>query len=67
MRELGYGRGYAYDHDAPDAFSGADYWPKGLAPQRFYQPTERGFEARLAERLATWERRRAELATSREQ
>ena len=67
MRELGYGCGDAYDHDAPDAFSGADYWPKGLAPQRFYQPTERGFEARLAERLATWERRRAELATSREQ
>ncbi|WP_375382220.1 replication-associated recombination protein A [uncultured Sphingomonas sp.] len=64
MRDLGYGRGYAYDHDAPDAFSGADYWPKGLAPQRFYQPTERGFEARLSERLATWERRREELAQS---
>ncbi len=64
MRDLGYGRGYAYDHDAPDAFSGADYWPDGMEPQRFYQPTERGFEARLAERLGTWERRRAELARS---
>ncbi|MGI4732870.1 MAG: replication-associated recombination protein A [Janthinobacterium lividum] len=62
MRDLGYGRGYAYDHDAPDAFSGANYWPEALGPQRFYTPTDRGFEARLAERLATWERRRAALA-----
>ncbi len=62
MRELGRGRGYRYDHDAPDAFSGADYWPAGLDPQRFYEPTERGFEAKIAERLATWDRRRRELA-----
>ena len=60
LRDLGYGEGYAYDHDAPDAFSGADYWPDGMAPQTFYEPTERGFEARLRERLQQWERLRAE-------
>ncbi len=55
MREMGYGKGYAYDHDAnADAFSGADYWPEGLARQTFYTPTERGFEKRLSERLAYW-------------
>jgi putative ATPase len=59
MRDLGYGEGYRYDHDAPDAFSGADYWPEGIAPQRFYEPSERGFEKRLAERLAWWDERRA--------
>src|SRR3712207_8080887 len=40
----GYGKGYAYDHDEPDAFSGQDYWPEALGRQRFYAPTERGFE-----------------------
>ena len=54
MRDLGYGAGYAYDHDAPDAFSGADYWPHGMTPQTFYQPTDRGHEKRIAERLAWW-------------
>lgn len=60
MRDLGYGEGYAYDHDAADAFSGADYWPDELEPQRFYEPTERGFEARLRERLQRWDALRAE-------
>jgi len=58
MRDLGYGKGYQYDHDAADAFSGADYWPDGMAPQRYYEPTDRGFEKRLAERLAWWDERR---------
>jgi putative ATPase len=58
MRELGYGKGYAYDHDAADAFSGADYWPEELGAQRFYEPSERGFEKRIAERMAWWEERR---------
>ncbi|WP_174296731.1 replication-associated recombination protein A [Sphingomonas bacterium] len=60
LRELGHGRDYAYDHDAPDAFSGADYWPAGMTAQRFYAPSDRGFEARLAERLAHWDRLRTE-------
>jgi len=61
MQELGYGKGYAYDHDAPDGFSGADYWPDGMAGQTLYTPSPRGAEARIAERLAEWARRREEL------
>jgi putative ATPase len=59
MKELGYGQGYAYDHDAPDGFSGQDYWPDGMAAQTLYTPSPRGTEARIAERLAEWAGRRA--------
>ena len=59
MRDIGYGKGYAYDHDAEDAFSGSDYWPDEMTPQTFYAPTERGFEKRLSERLAYWDGLRA--------
>ncbi|MEI6417526.1 MAG: replication-associated recombination protein A [Sphingomonadales bacterium] len=59
MQELGHGRGYEYDHDAPDGFSGQNYWPEGLAPAPLYTPSPRGMEARIAERLAEWARRRA--------
>jgi putative ATPase len=59
MKELGYGQGYAYDHDAPDGLSGQDYWPDGMAAQTLYTPSPRGTEARIAERLAEWARRRA--------
>ena len=61
MKELGYGKGYAYDHDVPDGFSGQDYWPEGMAAQTLYTPSPRGMEARIAERLAEWARRREEL------
>jgi putative ATPase len=60
MKDIGYGKGYAYDHDAEDGFSGADYWPEGMEPQAFYQPVNRGFEAKVAERLAFWEEKRRE-------
>ncbi len=60
MKAVGYGSGYHYDHDAPEAFSGDDYWPEEMAPQTFYRPVDRGFEKRIAERLAWWEERRAE-------
>ncbi|WP_267395945.1 MULTISPECIES: replication-associated recombination protein A [unclassified Sphingomonas] len=60
MKQIGYGAGYAYDHDAEDGFSGANYWPDELPPQTFYEPTERGFEKRLSERLAYWSQLRAE-------
>jgi len=60
MRREGYGAGYDYDHDAPDAFSGQDYLPEALGRRRFYQPTGRGYEAALAERLASWTRLREE-------
>ncbi|WP_397588388.1 replication-associated recombination protein A [Sandarakinorhabdus limnophila] len=59
IKELGYGQGYAYDHDAPDGFSGQDYWPDDMAAQTLYTPSPRGTEARIAERLAEWARRRA--------
>jgi len=59
MKELGYGDGYEYDHDAEDGFSGADYWPQGMKPARFYNPTERGAEAAVAARMAEWQRLRA--------
>ena len=54
MKDIGYGRGYAYDHDAEDGFSGANYWPAELPPQSFYKPTDRGFEKRIAERMTYW-------------
>ncbi len=60
MKAVGYGSGYHYDHDSPEGFSGDDYWPPEMAPQTFYRPVDRGFEKRIAERLAWWEERRAE-------
>ncbi len=60
MKQVGYGEGYAYDHDAPDAFSGDDYWPEEMTAQTFYVPSPRGFEAKIAERLAYWAGLKAE-------
>ncbi len=60
MKEVGYGKGYEYDHDADQGFSGASYWPEEMTPQRFYEPTGRGFEAKVAERLAYWDEKRRE-------
>ncbi len=54
MQDLGYGEGYAYDHDAENAFSGQNCWPDGMKPQILYAPTDRGMEARIAERLQEW-------------
>jgi putative ATPase len=60
MKQLGYGAGYAYDHQVEDAFSGQDYFPDGLARQEFYRPRERGFEREVAKRLAYWAKLRQE-------
>jgi putative ATPase len=62
MKSEGYGTGYRYDHDEPDAFTGQDYFPEALGRQQFYRPTPRGFEKILGERLARW----AELRRQRE-
>jgi putative ATPase len=51
MKDIGYGAGYAYDHDAPDAFSGQDYFPEGMKRPVLYQPVERGFERDLKKRV----------------
>jgi putative ATPase len=64
MKDIGYGKGYAYDHDSEDAFSGSDYWPEEMDPQSFYEPSDRGFEARIRERLEFWKKRREELKQS---
>jgi putative ATPase len=66
MKQIGYGKDYAYDHNAEDAFSGSDYWPEEMQPQKFYEPSERGFEARVQERLQFWDERRRQLNTDSE-
>jgi len=60
MKQEGYGAGYDYDHDAPDAFSGQNYFPEKLGRQTFYEPVERGFEREIRKRLDYWSRLRAE-------
>jgi putative ATPase len=55
MKNLGYGKGYTYDHDTDEGFSGDNYWPDEMRPQIYYRPTDRGFEKRVAERLAYWD------------
>jgi len=60
MKREGYGATYEYDHDAPDAFSGQNYWPDALGPRVFYEPVERGFERELKKRLDYWARLRRE-------
>ena len=62
MKDIGYGKDYAYDHEAEDGFSGADYWPEELEPQTYYRPVERGFEREVAKRLEWWDKKRAERA-----
>ena len=52
MQEIGYGAGYAYDHEAEGGFSGQDYFPEEMGRRVFYRPTDRGAEAAIAERLA---------------
>ena len=51
MKDIGYGAGYAYDHDAEDGFSGQDYFPEGMKRPVWYQPPERGFERELKKRI----------------
>ncbi len=62
MGELGYGAGYAYDHDSADGFSGQNYFPDGMPRQTYYRPVERGFEREIAKRLDWWAKKRAERA-----
>jgi putative ATPase len=60
MKQLGYGRGYAYDHEVPDRFSGQNYFPEGMARESFYRPTQEGMETRIGERLRQLAALRAE-------
>ena len=63
MKQLGYGSGYQYDHQAEEAFSGQNYFPEGMERQVFYAPRGEGTEARIRERLERW----AELRDKRGQ
>ncbi|MEM8979958.1 MAG: replication-associated recombination protein A [Pseudomonadota bacterium] len=60
MKDEGYGSGYAYDHDAEDGFSGANYFPDGMARPDYYAPVERGFERELKKRVAYFNKLRDE-------
>ena len=62
MKDIGYGKGYTYDPNTAEGFSGDDYWPDGMEAQPFYQPTERGFEREVRKRLDYWDRLRREKA-----
>jgi putative ATPase len=60
MKEQGFGAGYAYDHDAEDAFSGQNYFPEGVRRPVLYQPVERGYERELKKRLDWFAKLRTE-------
>lgn len=60
MASEGYGEGYRYDHDEPDAFSGQNYFPDKLGRKIFYEPVERGFEREIKKRLDYWAKLRKE-------
>ena len=60
MQEEGYGRGYSYDHDEAESFSGQNYFPDQLGRKQFYDPPERGFEREIRKRLEYWEKLRRE-------
>lgn len=64
MKDLGYGAGYAYDHDAQDGFSGQNYFPDGMPRRQFYKPAERGFEREVGKRLAYWDKLRTRRETN---
>jgi len=59
MKDLGYGKGYAYDHDQAGGFSGQNYFPDGMERQVFYAPKGDGVEAKIKARLEVWAAERA--------
>lgn len=67
MKQEGYGEGYLYDHDEPDAFSGQNYFPEDLEVKDFYNPTPRGFEATLHKRMGHWAKLRRERRRNHEE
>jgi putative ATPase len=64
MRNLGYGKGYVYDHATEEGFSGQNYFPEGVARRNFYQPGERGFEREIRKRLEYWDKLRQRTAAT---
>jgi putative ATPase len=66
MKNLGYGKGYEYDHEAEDGFSGQNYFPEAMDRQSFYQPRDVGFEREVQKRLDYWAKLRAKRAAKEE-
>jgi putative ATPase len=64
MKDLGYGKGYVYDHDTPDGFSGQSGFPDDMPRQQFYNPPDRGFERDIRKRLDWWAKQRANKGTT---
>lgn len=60
MKDIGYGKGYSYDHNADEGFSGDNYWPEEMEPQSYYEPVDRGFEREVKKRLDYWDKLRRE-------
>lgn len=58
MKDVGYGKNYAYDHNIEDAFSGQNYFPDDMQRQDYYHPVERGFEREIIKRLDYWQKLR---------
>jgi putative ATPase len=56
MRHEGYAKGYQYDHDTPEGFSGQEYFPDDMTPQTYYHPLDRGFEREIRKRLEYWQK-----------
>jgi putative ATPase len=54
MKDIGYGRGYRYPHEEPDAIVDQEYFPQEIAGRRYYHPVERGFEREMIKRIEYW-------------
>ena len=64
MKNLGYGAGYQYDHEAEDGFSGQNYFPDAMDRENFYAPRDKGFEREIAKRLDHWSALRAKRSST---
>lgn len=64
MKDLGYGKGYQYDHDTELGFSGQNYFPDEMERKEFYQPVDRGFERDLKKRVDYWKKLRSRMKDS---
>ena len=67
MKELGYNRGYVYDQDLEDGFSGQNYFPDGIGRQKLYFPVERGFEREVKKRVEYFDKLRREKNKNKQQ
>ena len=63
MKDIGYGKGYAYDHDTAEGFSGQNYFPDDMDRSQFYKPPDRGFEREINKRLDYWRKIRDRKGT----